>query len=236
MVNSHLPHKPLVIVTLVIMAGLIGVGVGFSVKWACDAIAMRSLNQQQMEKTRIILEQMGTFALGDTISLMGLESLNGPPLLTDLIIGDGVWIIVVDPACQACEVNLARIKREVPSRIQETELILICKGNRDAARNLQINLALDIPILYDPGSEWSDGYHIFTFPFSILVDSSLVVREVVAGTLSTDQITANYPHNLKRGGDYSANWKCENNDPVICLWTFADSNPSVHGADECSGI
>jgi len=85
--------------------------------------------------------------------------------------------------CHSCLEQLAFLSGQ--SQFIEPGLlfILVSHSNPFELKELKSRYKIEFPILYDHWNQFGSNLKIDTYPFNILVDSGLVVREIIPGEL-----------------------------------------------------
>ncbi|MEW5797076.1 MAG: redoxin domain-containing protein [Candidatus Zixiibacteriota bacterium] len=139
--------------------------------------------KQASEQTAAILRKMGTIQVGDTLMDFSLEDIDGQwHRLSELVI-DKTLITFVKPDCDACLIELERLSESARGPDDNEHVLLITSANPLHLQKLRADYGLGCAILYDEERYFESALEIQTFPFNLLVNSSLVIEEIHANTL-----------------------------------------------------
>jgi hypothetical protein len=103
--------------------------------------------------------------------------------LASLISGPKV-ISIISPTCGACEFQLEELSRYLPEDFQRNSVVVISPYHPPKLKMLRDSLNLKAPILFDYGSIYIDSLMINAFPFNIMVDSNLIITDIIVGPIS----------------------------------------------------
>lgn len=143
----------------------------------------------RIETTRAILDRMRTIEIGMTLDDHIFENLDESSIvLSDLVAADSVLICIIQPQCEACEFEIQDIDAHLRETGGASHFIFVSSANPRLLRDLSAECGSDMQFLYDHRGQWLAKYDIYMFPFNIIVDSNLVVRDIVVGGISPEEI------------------------------------------------
>jgi peroxiredoxin len=176
-------------VSLFIVAVIATVGVAYILGVAAAGVVQTYRTKKyKAEKTAEILKQMGSgLAEGVTLPDADLQDLTGNPIKLSQAVGSRSMVSFISPDCGACKIAMDRIKEIVPAQ-EQANFILISVSNLTELNSLRDSLDLHCTILYDPDAEYQLGLGVFTFPFNLVVDQSLVIKDIIAGAPEEGEI------------------------------------------------
>lgn len=182
--------------SLFVVAIIVTIGVAYVLGVAAAGIVQKyRMKKFRAEKTGEILEQMGSgLAIGVPLPDVDLEELNGNPVKLSEAVGDKSLVSFISPDCGACKITLERIAEIVAER-DRAGFVLISDTDPRMLTQLRDSLSLQCRLLYDPGGEYKLQLGVYSFPFNVVVDRSLVIEEVIAGAPETSELEAIIEHN-----------------------------------------
>ncbi|MEW5796165.1 MAG: redoxin domain-containing protein, partial [Candidatus Zixiibacteriota bacterium] len=142
--------------------------------------------KQASEQTAAILRKMGTIQVGDTLADFSLEDIDGQwHRLSELVI-DKTLITFVKPDCDACLIELERLRESARGPDDYEHVLLITSANPLHLQKLRADYGLGCAILYDEERAFGNALKVQSFPFNIVVNNSRVIEEIHANTLFPD--------------------------------------------------
>jgi hypothetical protein len=143
---------------------------------------------EQGTQTALVLDKMQTIQVGDTLRDFTFADLSGQPIRLSEHVTGLTWIAIIEPSCETCVLNVRRIKSVLPDSLATHRVVFISGSNPRDMQDLRNSVGIGSLFLYDHKRQWSNGYKFNAFPFHMLVDRGLQIREIVIGDLSEDQI------------------------------------------------
>lgn len=188
-----LRKNPLLIWVAVILGSAILGGVGgrlvsLTVQNAQKETALSRRAEMQDE----IIRDMGTLKIGSVLDNHDFDGLDHKPVFLREVVTSTTVLSVIDPDCGVCLDEIKSISEILPRDVFERRLLFISAGNPRYLVELKNAYDLPFRFLYDYNREWLTKYNITTFPFNIVVDSQLLIRDIIAAQL--------VPEDLKRIG------------------------------------
>lgn len=116
--------------------------------------------------------------------LLGGDSIR----LSKSLVTSSAVICVIRPECEACNYELADVSKFVEQGGNANALVFVSSGNPRLLEDLSSQVDPRLRFLYDHRGKWMSRYDIYTFPFNIVVDSNLVVRDVIVGGITQRDI------------------------------------------------
>ncbi len=139
-----------------------------------------------VEQTAAVLRKMGTIKVGDTLSNFAFEDIDGELHLLKQIVTDRTLITYIQPDCDACLVELERLRSAVESPADYERVLIISSANPLHLQRLREDYGLGCRMLFDEERLFGTALKIQTFPFNLVVDRSRVILEIHAGALLPD--------------------------------------------------
>lgn len=149
----------------------------------------KDYQKQRQTQTNQILEQMGTIKVGDTLPNYALEDLEGRIWQLSELIDDRAIISFYKPDCGACEQQLDAFRE---SGLESSKLILISADNPLHLKALAETDGIEAVILYDENRAVSEALGITISPFNIVLNHSLVIERIEAGTMRADELAGEF--------------------------------------------
>lgn len=170
------------IMTLLFLLGGGVVGLLLSFVWLSHLSS--TSDARRAAKTTSLLNQMRSIAIGDTLSDAIIEDLKGSKVWPSNFVKKRTWIGVIEPGCDACDNTIQDLKSNVSPSQLESCFLFISAANPRVLQDLRDQEGVLAPILYDHRRQWLHSINLTTFPFFLLVDSTLRIQQAVAGGLS----------------------------------------------------
>ena len=149
----------------------------------------KDYQERRHEQTKQILEQMSTINVGDTLPNYALEDLNGKIWQLSELIDDRAMITFFKPDCGACEQQLDEFGK---TALEPSKLILISADNPLHLKALAEADGIESVILYDENRFLLEALGITISPFNIVLNHSLVIERIEAGTMMADDLTREF--------------------------------------------
>lgn len=178
-------------VSLFIVAVIVTVGVAYILGVAAAGVVQKyRAGKFKAEKRAEILKQMGSgLEVGITLPDADLQDLDGNPIKLSQAVVSRSMVAFISPDCGACKIALDRINKTVAVEDQ-ADFILISSSNLMELNTLRDSLDLHCTILYDPDAAYQLSLGVFSYPFSLIVDQSLVIEDIIVGAPNEDEIEA----------------------------------------------
>lgn len=138
------------------------------------------------EQTAVILREMGTIKVGDTLANFSFEDVDGKSHLLSELVTDKTLITYLKPDCDACLEELERLRNTAKGLDDYEHILLITSANPLHLQKLRADYGLGCVILYDEERLFGTALKIQTFPFNLVVDRSLAIQAIHANTLLPD--------------------------------------------------
>ena len=156
---------------------------------------MRSAEERKKEFTNTLLDQMQTLKIGDTLPDHRFEDLYRRNVYLSELLRGWTFLIFFDPYCDNCNDEMYAVNHTV-SKLKEYGYFIFISGENPRLIEEMPGLTdLKSPVLYDHHREFINRFKIFTFPFNIVIDTDLVVREIYGEALTPEEITRVIEHN-----------------------------------------
>jgi peroxiredoxin len=141
---------------------------------------------QASEQTAAILRQMGTIEIGDTLPNFPFEDIDGEIRLLSEVVTDKTLITYLERDCDACLVELERLKQAANSPDDYEHILLITSANPVHMQKLRAEYGLRCVILYDEERRFGSLLKIQSFPFNLVVNRQRVIEAIHANVLLPD--------------------------------------------------
>jgi hypothetical protein len=173
-----------------VVAIIVTVGVAYILGVAAAGIVQKyRSNKFRAEKTRELLDRMGTgLAVGVALPEGDLEDLTGTPIKLSEAVGTKSFVSFFTPDCGACKMMLEGIKKTALDSEVQSRFVLISDVHPTEMMYLEDSLDLHCRFLYDPEGVYKDRLGVFSFPFNLVVDQSLVIKDIIAGAPDEDEL------------------------------------------------
>ena len=149
----------------------------------------RDYKERRHTQTKQVLEQMGTIKVGDRLPNYALEDLNGRIWQLSELIDDKAIISFYKPDCGACEQQLDEFRE---SGLDPSKLILISADNPLHLKALAQADGIESVILYDENRAVSEALGITISPFNIVLNHSLVIKRIEAGSMRANELVGEF--------------------------------------------
>lgn len=148
----------------------------------------QAVEQKKKDFTEALLDHMQSLNIGDTLPDHRFEDLYRRPVYLSSLVRGQTILIFFDPYCENCNEEMNTVNRAVSTTREYEYFIFISGGNPRLIEEMPALAELKSPVLYDHNREYINRFKIFTFPFNVVIDKNLVVREVYGETLTPDEI------------------------------------------------
>jgi peroxiredoxin len=177
-------------VLLFIAAVILTVAVAYILGVAAAGIVQKvQAGKLKAERTQQILEQMGSnLGVGVTLPDANLEDLNGNPVQLSQVVESKSLVAIFSPDCSYCGLQIQRIIEAAIDELDQTNFILISDADPMQLTDMRDSLNTHCRIFYDRDGEYKSQLGVTSFPFNFVVDQSLVIEEIIAGTPELDEI------------------------------------------------
>jgi len=129
---------------------------------------------------------MGTIKVGDTLPNFPFEDIDGKVRLLAEVVTDKTLITYIKPDCDACLVELERLKQTAKSQADYEHILLITSANPVHMQKLRADYGLGCVILYDEERRFGSTLKISSFPFNLVVNRQRVIEAIHANVLLPD--------------------------------------------------
>lgn len=147
-----------------------------------DARFVRTLQTEEL------LDRMGTIQVGNTLPDHTFQGLDRQFYRLSSLMQDHTLISVFDYHCDNCLAELEQYKKAVHDSGQAKHIILISGSNPLQLIELRDTYNIPFTILYDEDRMFLTNHNITTFPFNIVVNGSMQIEQIAAGSLIEDEI------------------------------------------------
>jgi len=141
---------------------------------------------QASEQTEAVLKQMGTIKVGDTLPNFPFEDIDGKVRLLSEVVTDKTLITYLERGCDACLLELERLKQAASGQDDYEHILLITSANPVHMQKLRAEYGLGCVILYDEERRFGSLLKIQSFPFNLVVNRQRVIEAIHANTLLPD--------------------------------------------------
>ena len=117
-----------------------------------------------------------------------LETLQFEPTLLSDYVRDGTVLAFIEPGCEACMEEMSLLGQTLVDSSSFAKIVFISAGNPRELMDIAKDHATSSTILYDHKRAYCSELGIITFPFHLVVDSNLVVKEAIRGRLGEERI------------------------------------------------
>jgi peroxiredoxin len=169
-------------ISLFIVAVIVTIGVAYILGVAAAGIVQDyRAKKWRAEKTKEVLEQMGSgLAVGVPLPDVELEDMTENPVKLSQVVGPRSMVSFVSPDCGACKIAMERLKKIASDR-EQTCFIMISSSDPIELTSLRDSLGLNCIWLYDRDNEYGHELGVFSFPFNVTVNKSLIIEDVILG-------------------------------------------------------
>jgi hypothetical protein len=178
-------------VALFVVAVFATVGVAYVLGVAAASFVQKiKMEKFRAEQTRQILAQMES-GLGKGIILPDaeFEDLTGRPVRLSEVVGPRSMVCIFSPDCGACKIALDRIKEKAVDAVSQSRFILISNTDPVEISHIRDSLGLQrCHYLYDRNGAYQLKLGVFTFPFILIVNQSLVIDDITPGAPDMSQL------------------------------------------------
>jgi peroxiredoxin len=140
--------------------------------------------------TTKLLQDMNTIEIGKPLPDHVFEDLDGKLIRLSEMIGKRKLIIFLSTDCGHCLELLNTVNRVVLEKEQDAQILFVSSDDRVDLQQAIIAYGIRSPILWDRDATYSSNLRITTSPFSVLVDSNLIVTWVNSGEIDAKEIEA----------------------------------------------
>jgi len=171
------------IVAAVILGGIVGTLFG--------SIAGQQYNiNLRKQRSDYALSKMQSFSIGDTIPDSRLETLAEQPFrLYDSVRGPAI-VTFFGTECEGCRDEFRRLSEILsacPEYVSHHFIWISANSPRYLKEFTEIGNGT-VNIFYDHRSKLLNRMNIMSYPFSVILDSSLIIQDAVSGPLLDDDI------------------------------------------------
>jgi len=129
---------------------------------------------------------MGTIEIGDTLTNFPFEDIDGKVRLLSEVVTDKTLITYMERGCEACLVELERLKQAVNSHADYEHVLLITSANPVHMQKQRADYGLGCVILYDEERRFGSLLKISSFPFNLVVNRQRVIEAINTNTMRPD--------------------------------------------------
>jgi peroxiredoxin len=129
---------------------------------------------------------MGRIEIGDTLPNFPFEDIDGKVRLLSEVVTDKTLITYIKPDCDACLVELERLKQAANGQEDYEHILLITSANPVHMQKLRAEYGLGCVILYDEERRFGAMLKISSFPFNLVVNRQRVIEAIHTNTLLPD--------------------------------------------------
>lgn len=171
-----------VLIVTVLVAYALGVT---GARWVTN----RRAQAKRAELTAAILQQMGgTITIGKPLPNARFEGLDGTARDLQSMISANTIVVFLDAECHYCLDEIQTICRVFKEDGHTPPVVFISDANLDELRALRDQYEILVPIFHDPDGSYAISLAVTTFPFNVVVDKTLSVRDVIAGPIPADMV------------------------------------------------
>lgn len=146
--------------------------------------------EEQRRQTAEILEEMNTIAVGDRLPDHLLMDPEQNPLPLSEMVDRKTLIIFFEPSCGGCRYEMQELSRVLPKLPQSPPLVMISAADREQIEEVRFEFQFPHPILHDEDAALTQSLRILAYPFNVIVDENMVIRDVIAGALPEEELLA----------------------------------------------
>jgi len=139
-----------------------------------------------VKQTREVLETMGSLKVGTTLTDYSFDGVDGKNYKLSELVSNRSLICYIQTDCPSCLTELNGIVEAVKNDTDFKYFIIISDASVEDLRELRDNFRLKCPLLHDSNRGFGEAYKIFSFPFSLVVNSELQVEEIYTTPLLPD--------------------------------------------------
>ena len=169
----------------VVLAVAIGIGVGRTIQQR----EVEQLKDKRVRLTQMVLSDMGTVAVGDTLKGIVLEDVDGTTFSIPDDLENPTVISFMNVHCDGCLLELEAAASFLRKHDKAGHFVFITTGNPIHFRKLRDNFGLTSAFLYDDGGVLETALKVSDFPFNIIVNGKGVILELRAGNLTDGELT-----------------------------------------------
>jgi peroxiredoxin len=140
------------------------------------------------QQTEELLDQMGTIQVGNTLPDHTFQGLDRQYHRLSDLLQDHTLISIFDYHCDNCLKELQQYMKVVRDSNQAKHIVLISGSNPLQLIELRDTYSIPFRILYDEDAMFLTNHNITTFPFNIVVNRSMQIEQIAAGSLMEDEI------------------------------------------------
>lgn len=130
----------------------------------------------------------GQLSVGDTLLGHTFETLDLKNVALSELIDGTTLISIMDPECHSCLEELATVCSIAGEDFLRERMVLISEANPRLLVEVRDSLDLPSPILYDHRGQWIQHYRVTSLPFNLIVDSDLVIGQIIATQVTGDEV------------------------------------------------
>ena len=185
--RPRIPEIITAFAVIMIMA-VIGYALGsYGAEWVRES----RFQTERKEKTEAVLARMEEFVrIGNRLPDHEFHDINGNSVRLREIIKSQTVIAYLRNPCGNCRNELFHLNRATAEAGDQSFFVLISDSESDMLMRLKREFDLTGVILRDTGSIYRKKLGIFTFPFNIIVDDSLIIKDLIAGYIRSDEFRA----------------------------------------------
>ncbi len=178
------------------IAVVITVGVAYLVGVQVAGVMISRNKSQQVNNyyeerevfTREALSYLKGLNPGDTIPDHQFEDIDQLPQILSHLVDGPTSITFFDPECESCQKEMISVTKTILNSQDLRKFIYIANCNRDLIKTLIEKHNLQMPILFDQQGAYTFAFELYHYPFTVIVDEDLVIREAIAAALTVDDI------------------------------------------------
>jgi peroxiredoxin len=167
-------------------AWLIGTQTGHLYTAAYKKLTAKSREQVTAEA----LDRMRTVRIGSSLSDFSFEDIDGRRWRLGEAVPGKALICFVSLGCQSCLDELAMLSEQVTGSRLMLTAVVVSSSNPLNLKKMRDSLHLPFPVLWDEDKAFQSSLHIDSYPFNLVVDSGLIVKNVIVGSLKREDIVA----------------------------------------------
>lgn len=174
-------HRSIVTTIVVCLALFFGAVAGSFIGKRITKQNELKLLQHRQEITEHLLTAMQTVEIGAKLPDHWFETLKEEPVLLSDVLKPGSIISVIHPDCGGCLEEIRNLTENVRDTAVLNGIVFISSGNPRILKEIVELTDLRCIVLYDHRAKWLGQFDISTFPFNIVVQEDLVIKDVYAG-------------------------------------------------------
>lgn len=169
---------------IVIMA-VIGYALGsFGADWMRES----KFQKERQNKKDFALARLERFVrVGNHLPDHEFHNINGGTSLLSDIIGPRKVIAYLRIGCGSCRLELEYFKEATTQCGNQSFFVIISDSDPEKLLEMRTEFSLTCPVLYDMGSAFKEKLGICVFPFNLIVDDSLKIRDMIVSYIRSDE-------------------------------------------------